>query len=601
MTPRLLFLLALLSIVHAPAATHPVMESARRKITAFHAGEKPNGAFVRVVYFHAADRKPLADHEARLDRCLTDIDAFYRDGMRQRFGVADAGVPFERKDGKLVVHTVRGGLPSDRYDYQSGDQTWKEIRAALAKTIDPDREHVLVLYGLCEQEPDGRFVFHSPYYGAGWSDQARGLCHAADCPLLDPALLPEKDRPFVFKEHNYERMEMSVAKFNSWYLGGLAHELGHGLGFPHDNGGPGEDPGVSLMGGGNLHYREDLWGGRRPAYLSLATALRLAAHPLVTRSNKERWRHAEISFGSLSASAQGTTLRLTGTVAATPPPCAVIASVWPSSAKTDHGAMTFCSAVDDCGGFSINLTALKAPSWNLKLTALLVNGAESGQFHTFRCDAGGAPDAAALGTRLTLSSAEQALMRDPATGAKFLTDVAIAAAPTAEARTGLQALRGMTDPEPTPVNLLSSSASSLYLSDAAWSKASVGWGKVARNRYWFNRGQWEGMLLMIDGKVFAKGLYAHADSTYVFPLGGGWRTFTATVGLRDGADSQGSAVFTVLGDGRELHRTPILRPGGSEHIRIGIDGVKSLELRATGGEGHNRNAWSIWADPMVTR
>ena len=76
-------------------------------------------------------------------------------------------------------------------------------------------------------------------------------------------------------------MEMTVAKFNSWYLGGIAHELGHGLGFPHDNGGPGEARGIPLMGDGNLHYREDQWGGRHPAYLSLATALRFAADPLL--------------------------------------------------------------------------------------------------------------------------------------------------------------------------------------------------------------------------------------------------------------------------------------------------------------------------------
>ena len=106
---------------------------------------------------------------------------------------------------------------------------------------------------------------------------------------------------------------------------------------------------------------------------------------------------------------------------------------------------------------------------------------------------------------------------------------------------------------------------------------------------------------MIDGKVYPKGLYAHADSSYVFPLNGGWRTFTATVGLRDGAGSQGSAVFTVSGDGRELHRTPIMRPGGSKEIRLDVAGVKSLELRATGGEGHNRNAWSIWVDPKIER
>ena len=87
----------------------------------------------------------------------------------------------------------------------------------------------------------------------------------------------------------------------------------------------------------------------------------------------------------------------------------------------------------------------------------------------------------------------------------------------------------------------------------------------------------------------------------MFPVAGQWKKFAASVGLNTGALAQGSAVFTVWGDGRELHRTPILRAGERREIELDITGVKELELRAEGGEGHPHNSWAIWADPVVSR
>jgi hypothetical protein len=595
--PRLPLLLILLLPTALLAASSPVMDAAHRRIAAFHAGEKPNGAMLRVVYFHPSDRDPLADYAARLDRIVTDISAFYRDEMEQRFGVKTAGLPLERKDGRLLIRTVRGQHPAAHYQHESGDETWREVRSACAKAFDPEREHVLILYGLCEHAPDGRYVFSAPYYGATWSDQRRGLCHAADCELLDPLLLTQKEKPFVFAEHYYPRMEMTVAKFNSWYLGGIAHELGHGLGFPHDNGRPNEASGVALMGGGNLHYRENLWGGKRPAYLSLATALRFAAHPLVTQSDKARWQSADGALEKLSASAGQGTLRLTGRVRASVPPCAVIASAWPGTDRTDHGAMTFCAAVGDQGEFNVELTGLNAPAWRITLGILLANGAESRTPFSVRCNERGEPDASAFITDWI----EQTLMRDPARVMSLLSEEAIAANPQPETRRRLQLLRAMRAPEPEPTDLITTDATRVFLSDARWSKAEVGWGKVVRNRYWFNPGQWEGMFLQLNGEIFSKGLYAHANSRFVFPLDAKWKTFSASIGLRDGATNQGSAVFRVVGDGKELYRSKIMRPGQKESVRVEIPGVQQLELHAEGGEGHNHNSWAIWVDPLLEK
>ena len=75
----------------------------------------------------------------------------------------------------------------------------------------------------------------------------------------------------------------------------------------------------------------------------------------------------------------------------------------------------------------------------------------------------------------------------------------------------------------------------------------------------------------------------------------------SSVGLRDGAHAEGSAVFIVLGDGRELQRTRSLRPGDREVLRVGVAGVGRLELCTEGSEGHNHNSWAIWVGPEVSR
>ena len=57
----------------------------------------------------------------------------------------------------------------------------------------------------------------------------------------------------------------------------------------------------------------------------------------------------------------------------------------------------------------------------------------------------------------------------------------------------------------------------------------------------------------------------------------------------------------LLGDGKELYRSKLLRPGQKETLRLEIANIQQLELHADGGEGHNRSSWAIWADPVVEK
>ena len=183
---------------------------------------------------------------------------------------------------------------------------------------------------------------------------------------------------------------------------------------------------------------------------------------------------------------------------------------------------------------------------------------------------------------------------------ELVSDAAIAAAPTPEAARKLRALRAVLEPA-APFELRTVRGDSAFLSDAAWTDAKVGWGQVARNYFAFDRNVQNLVLLTLGGQVFDKGLYAHSSARYVFPVAGKWKTFTATIGLQDGAADQGSAIFTVRGDGHEMYRSKMLRVGQRLDVKVNIAKVKELELLTDGGEGHNHNSWAIWADAKVQR
>jgi hypothetical protein len=577
-----------------------MLRHAQNAVAAYHAGEPRSRGKLRVVYFVPSGLDPLTAYAERIDRIMTDVSNFYRDGLG-RFGVAYEGLPLERerKGGKLVLHLVRGKLPADQYHHSSGDVAKAEIYAALRDTFDRDHEHVLVFYALCRKEPDGRYVFDAPYYGGG--SERSGLCHAADCELLDPALLYETARKIVYTEHYYPRVEESIAEFNSKYLGGTAHELAHCFGLPHDSGSPAERRfGVSLMGRGNLNYRREVWHGGQPAYLARASALRLVSHPLVTGSNRGRWESADGEFESLRFSSRPGGVRIEGNLAGKIPAYAAIAYFWPTRSATDHGARTDPVVLKEGGSFGLDVDQLPRDAYHLKLAGLHANGSATTLEFPLTFDAAGKSDAAALNATWLVAQAENAVMARRQNARKFLTDQAISAAPTPEAKRKLRVLRGIVEP-PRPIDLSRSTSSQVFLSDAMWTDARVGWGQVARNSFWFDDRFRNGVFLQLGGRFYDKGLYAHSPSRYAFTVNRQWKSFQSTVGLRDGAHAQGSAVFIVLGDGRELYRSRVHRVGTQESLNVNIASVKQLELQAEGTEGHTHNSWAIWVEPRVKR
>jgi len=136
-------------------AGRAILREAQQILAAYRERQPQATNLLRVVYFVPKDGDALPNYQARLDRIVTDVSDFYRDAFL-RFGIQTAGLPQERKDGRLVVHLVRGKLPASEYHYESGDRTAQEIGLALQGTLDIEREYLLVFYALWRKTNNGR-------------------------------------------------------------------------------------------------------------------------------------------------------------------------------------------------------------------------------------------------------------------------------------------------------------------------------------------------------------------------------------------------------------------------------------------------------------
>jgi alpha-galactosidase len=102
--------------------------------------------------------------------------------------------------------------------------------------------------------------------------------------------------------------------------------------------------------------------------------------------------------------------------------------------------------------------------------------------------------------------------------------------------------------------------------------------------------------LSIAGVKFERGVGTHANSTLWIDLGGGSTKFTATMGLDDAANGNGTVVFRVLGDGKKLFESEVMKPGTpGKKVDLSLRGVRTLLLQvadAGDGIGYDHGDWA---------
>jgi hypothetical protein len=572
---------------------------------------------LHVVYFTPADREPAPRYEQRLDVILEDIRAFYREGM-ERLGFGPKTFALARDaQGKLIIHVVKGKEPEARYprswnDRLTGDPvvggkvTGECCPVLEAAGISLESETVLIFCNLAVWDEKAlTFRHHSPY--AGRSTQQSGLCWAADSAIQDLADITRKE-PIL---HEGEFGDMSLGRFNTIFIGGIAHELGHAFALPHSGERWDEKAlGTSIMGIGNHTYREERRSEGRGSFLTMASAMRLATRPLFSGSEKGVAESPRLTQCSLILSTNVTradragrrgALRLEGTVEGSPPVYGVIA-YFDSIHDGGYRAPTATAVPDAQGRFALEVSDL-APCGNgdLRVEFCHVNGTVSEQRRGFNVSADGSVDLAQEELRRALEPVADAVAHNQLSAAQAaLRKLEKGKAPELAKVIARELVGTLKDePKPTPASV-PVQVTQLALGDARAESAEVGWLVPAANRVPPN--DQVTSPLLDSGKLYATGLYAHSPSRYIYELDGKWKMLRGEAGVHTPAQPYAAGVvFVIKTDGKEAFRSPVIRGATKTSYAADVSGVKTLELVVEMANSENHNNWALWLDPMLSR
>jgi cytochrome c553 len=556
--------------------------AAAAALAAYHGAAAKVERTLAVFYLSTADQPPYPGHAERLDRVLKHIQGFYRTEMEAR-GFGPLTFPLETDaQGKLVLHQVASAKSRKDFPRSAFDRIVDEVRPAMkAAGIDPERSTVLIVTTL----PEG-----APFAGRG--DHRSGTCCAIDLPHLDP---------LRFGDHAPEPLSgKTVGESNTIYIGGIAHELGHAFGLPHQRGRALEDrPGTSLMGSGNYTYGRELRGAGAGTMLAMGDALRLASHPLFCGADRDPAADHRVVFHDLAAVPDGQGLVISGRIEATPAAYALVAYDDPEGGD-DYDAFAYPAIPDAQGRFTVRI-ARSAPgkTHELRLTACHLDGATAMRRWQFTVAADGTADLRQLNRPWAFAEVMQALAGKRDGEVPALIDAAVQQhADDADLREWAAWFRRALAPAavgPAPGEAVAT-AKALDLSASAWASARVGYSTALRDHV---PAEPDAFPLQVAGVWHARGLFTHAPAAVAYRLGGAWKSFTGSVGIQDGHD--GSVGFAIVADGVERWTRAGLRPGRSAAFTVDVSGVRELELRCDDGGDGNRSDWAVWLDPVLTR
>lgn len=581
------------------------VEAARAILDRWHATDPEHAPRkLHLVYWHASDRPACAGYRERLTRIMEHIRSFYADEMnRLGFGPRTINLDYDQQ-GEIVMHVVKGAGPFADYEVKSGGKIRAECVPVLeAAGIDPDRETILIFTNLSDWDPEKLVFKHkSPYYAGG--SHRQGTAWQLDSPELDTRHLPKKQP--MMRDGQYGRI--SLGKHNSIFIGGVAHELGHALGLPHNKARPDEEEawGTALMGSGNRTYGDETRDEGKGSFLTLAHGLRLASHPQFSGSVKGMNLPSKARLSGFEVRAVDGGFDFSGTVEANPPVYAIIGYCDPEGAS-DYDATTATAVPDGNGNFTLHCRGLaNGKTASLRLVACHVNGAanshnlgRSRYTFPYAVAKDGAVDLTAMQQRFALAPLVTALKARDKAAAEDAFDYLHDHAPDGPrgatehiGRRLVAAVFGERQLVLVPSNV--GGADSWELSDARPAEEKVGWGRPA-----YDLVPGPSLLIESGGTIWAHGIYAHAPARHVYDLGGKWKALIGSAGIAEGHG--GSVVFVIRADGKELWRSKTVRPGTIADYEVDVTGAVKLELLTEDAGDGNGADWGFWLEPTLER
>ncbi|HLK55018.1 MAG TPA: NPCBM/NEW2 domain-containing protein, partial [Chthonomonadaceae bacterium] len=135
----------------------------------------------------------------------------------------------------------------------------------------------------------------------------------------------------------------------------------------------------------------------------------------------------------------------------------------------------------------------------------------------------------------------------------------------------------------------------VYLSALDLSTVEQGWGKPHADQ------SVDAHPITLGGKKFAHGLGTHSPGSFILDLNGGSSRFSAWVGIDDEVGKRGSVEFQIVGDGKLLWASGVLRGGDApKQVSLEVNGIHQLALLVSdAGDGFEYDH-ADWADAAFT-
>jgi len=551
--------------------------------------------YVYIVYLNPVGRECVPTYEERLDRVMTEVQAWYRAEM-ERNGFGPLTFPLERdENGKLVIHVVQGTRAYAEEEPVTSNEMRDQVKGPLLEEgIDVEQEHIIIFANTkWVTRKDGDIIVRSWSHYVGGGNHKSGTAWVTDCEILDPLNLPKKT-PKVLDGGT---RPYTIGKYNVTYIGGVAHEFGHSLGLPHNfqTDAQREKFGWTLMGSGNYHFLAKRAGDDEGDFLSLAHATILSSHPLFTRNAEGVDVEPKIKWNDIRFSSGEGEYIITGRVKSTPAAYAVVAYHDRMQKRADYDATSWVGTVGPDGRFEVRVGDLTPGMYETRLRCFFVNGAYRQLTHRFKLDESlKVPgDALVRQTLYELCIRPALEKRDPEAMVAGIEQ--LKAVDDAYYRRAKAYHRLMTQKEPDKQVALAEIGEDVRevpLGSVKWASAKVGGGLPRCNNI-----DGDTPLESANG-LHATGLNAYANSRYVYDLDGKWKTLTGSCGLQ--IYTSDSVYFIIKGDGKELYHSELVRGWEERPFEVDLAGVDRLEL-IVDGDGFTWGDYAVWFSPMLKR
>ncbi|MFD2036952.1 discoidin domain-containing protein [Belliella marina] len=289
---------------------------------------------LNVIYFVPSDREENPDYHKRISEIMLDGQAFFLKYMKHwDYGEKTFGLLKDQSKNRVKIHVIRGEKPASAYPYEGGgNEIRKEVDAYFAESpSEKSSDHYLIISSVNNPATGGANPADVPFYGMG------RYAYALDYPGMSIEDLGKDG--------------VAGSEATKW-IGGLLHEMGHGLNLPHckEKVSEASNPnmGTSLMGAGNYTY------GKSPTCLTHSSAAYLNNCQVFAETQGNFYGPVNSSIKTILAKYENGHIHISGTFESDVPVTDITFSNRP---ETDAGGYQAVKWVEkpDGNGFEVNM------------------------------------------------------------------------------------------------------------------------------------------------------------------------------------------------------------------------------------------------------